>query len=805
LVVVDLSTSLASAYTTMVMADYGAEVIQVERPGGSPLRRLAAWPFWLRGKKSIVLDLGDRADVEVAKRLLADADVAVEAFGPGKADRFGLGYDGLGANNPRLVYTSITGFGHTGPYSHLKGYEAVAMAKSGSMYGSVAPGRAGEPVMTVPFGATLGASLLALQGTLLALLERERSGWGQRVDATLVQAMMAFDPWSYIIKMLTERYPDAFTGVGAPTAQSRTPTTWLSFGLMNGYTKDGRWLQFAHATFHQFDAFVRALGLEWARRDPQWKDAANSEDETVRDKWWTMMLEAVRARTVEEWQAVFDGDKDVFAELYRTPQELLEHPQIVHNGADAEVDVPGLGTVREMGPLVKMSETPGTATRVPPRIDEHGDELRRRRPKVVPAPATPPPTGILPLEGVTIVDLGTFYAAPFGSAMLADQGATVIHIEGLDGDPIRFQMPMPEASGVRVLQGKKSVALDMRTEEGRAIATELIRQADMVLHTYRGGAAQRLGLDAGGMRQLNPNLVYHHGVGYGVDGPYARRPAFAPTIAAGSGYARRSAGGGTERADLTLDDIKDATVGMWGVQPGNPDGFGALGVAVGMMLGLYARDRGAGGQETMTTMLSTIGHVMGEAVTQYNGSAGPPQLDAGYYGFSALYRLYQASDAWIVLCAPDEADWAPLVAALPANAGLAGDARFASPADRAKYDRELAEVLSRVFALATAANWEHDLSAADIGCAEVAPAQGALCMGLLADGGVGDQLGLLTRVTHPVFDEHQRATQLVTLSRGTATLGPGCQIGQHTDEILRQYLGYDEERIARLRAEGVIR
>jgi crotonobetainyl-CoA:carnitine CoA-transferase CaiB-like acyl-CoA transferase len=805
LVIVDLSTSLASAYTTMVLADYGAEVIQVERPGGSPLRRLSAWPFWLRGKKSIVLDLRDRADMEVAERLLAGADVAVEAFGPGKADRLGVGYDRLAANNPRLVYTSITGFGHTGPYSHLKAYEAVAMAKSGSMYGTVAPGRPGEAVMTVPFGATLGAALLALQGTLLALHERERSGWGQRVDATLVQAMMAFDPWSYVIEMLTERYPDAFTAVGAPTAGSRTPTTWLSFGLMNGYTRDGRWLQFAHATFHQYDAFVRALGLEKARQDLQWKDAANSEDEAVRDKWWTMMLEAVRARTMQEWQAVFDADKDVFAELYRTPQELLEHPQIVHNGATVRVDVPGLGAVREMGPLVKMSETPGTATRVPPRIDEHGDELRRRQPRVVTAPDMPAPTGILPLEGVTIVDLGTFYAAPFGSAMLADQGATVIHIEGLDGDPIRFQMPMPEASGVRVLQGKKSVAIDMRTADGRAIATALIRRADIVLHTYRGGAAQRLGVDAGRVRDLNPNLVYHHGVGYGVDGPYARRPAFAPTIAAGSGYARRSGGGGAERTDLTLEEVKDATVGMWGVQPGNPDGFGALGVAVGMMLGLYARDRGAGGQETMTTMLSTIGHVMGDAVTQYDGAAGPPQPDAQYYGFSALYRLYQASDDWIVLCAAGEADWARLVAALPVDAGLAGDARFASPAGRADYDGELADVLAREFAQRTAARWEHDLSAADIGCAEVAPPQGALCMGLLADEGVGDQLGLLTRVTHPVFDEHQRATQLVSLSRGTATVGPGCQIGQHTDEILRQYLGYDDDRIAGLRAEGVIR
>ena len=133
LVVVDLSATLASAYTTMVFADYGAEVIQVERPGGSELRRMAGWPFWMRGKKSIVLDLRDAGDLEVARRLAAGSDVVVEAFGAGRRRPPRLGYETLADGEPSPGLHSITGFGHTGPYSHLKGYEAVAMAKSGSM------------------------------------------------------------------------------------------------------------------------------------------------------------------------------------------------------------------------------------------------------------------------------------------------------------------------------------------------------------------------------------------------------------------------------------------------------------------------------------------------------------------------------------------------------------------------------------------------------------------------------------------------------------------------------------------------
>ena len=808
LAVLDLSTNLASAFTTLLFADFGAEVIQVERPGGSHLRRMAAWPFWMRGKKSIVLDLNDPADAEVARSLAVGSDVVVEGLGPRRADRFGLGYELLAEQNPRLVYTSITGFGRDGPFAHLKAYEAVVMAKTGSMYGNIAPRRPGEPVMTTPFGATFAGALLAIQGTLIALHERQTSRHGQRVDATLVQGMLAQDPWSYFMKVLADRYPGAYTAVGAPAPGRRMPTSWLSFGLLNGYSRDGRWLQFAHATPRQFEAFVRALGLEWARADPAWKDAPDSDDDDVRDRWWTLMLEAVRNRSVEEWQAVFDADNDVFAEVYLSGLELFDHPQVVHDGHVVEVDDPDLGQLKEMSVLVKMSATPGSPSAPAPRLDEHGGELRKRQAPQTPPPtrtytSAPPPVG-LPLEGLTVVDLGTFYAGPFASTMLADQGATVIKIEPLEGDPIRFQMPIPESAGVRVTQGKKSVAVDVFKEEGRVIALELIRRADVVLHTYRGGVAERMGLDANAAHAVNPDLLYHHGVGYGVDGPYARRAAFAPTIAAASGFARRSGGGGPEGGELTMEEIKDATVRMGGAPPGHPDGMAALGAAVGMLLGLYARDRGAGGQVTMTSMLSTMGHVLSDVLIDYDGAPAPVTTDPDGYGFSALYRLYRASDGWIVLCAPWPEDWTKLTGALPDQLGLTADPRFGDPASRHEHDGELAATLAEAFEAATAAEWERALSEAGVGCAEVAPMQGGLAMGLFLPGGVCDQLGYLTTVEHPIFEEHIRSTELVRLSRGRSRLEAGCLIGQHTDEVLRDVLGYDDETIDLLRSSRVI-
>ena len=793
LVVVDLSTTVASALTTLLFADYGAEVISVERPGGSRLRQQASWPFWLRGKRSIVLDLSDPADQEVALHLAAGADVVVEAWGPGVAERLGLGDETLRAANPGLVYTAISGFGHKGPYSHLKAYEAVVMAKTGSMYGNTAPRRPG-PVMTNALGAMASAALLAMQGTLIALHERSGSGFGQRVDATMAQGMMAQDPWFYFLLELAQRFPDAWRATPGPTMAGKraVPPSWLSFGLLNGATANGRWMQFSHATPIQFDAFLRVLGL-----GAEWKAKADDDDPEVRDQLWTEMLATVRSRSLAQWQEIFDEEKHVFAEQYRGGTDLFEHPQIVFDGHVADYEQPGLGPVRAMGRLVKLLGDPEAAAwpgpGPAPAVDADGPALRQRAPSPKKAPSGAPPAAHPPLEGITVVDLGSFYAGPFASAMLADQGARVIKIEQLDGDPIRFNMPVPESAGVRVTQGKESIAVDANTPEGHAIVTEIIRRADIVLHTYRGGVAQRMGLDADAMRRINPELIYHHGVGYGIDGPYARRSAFAPTIAAGSGFASRSGGtGGTPVADgASIDDIKDLGSTLAGAQSGHPDGMAALAVAVGMALELVARDLGGGGQVGLTSMMSTMGHVLGDVMIEYPGRPEPAWPDADQLGYDALYRLYQSADGWLVLCAPTEDGWSRLQAALP------------GVADRDRDDPDLASALADTFATRPGEDWERDLSARGIGCAAVSPQLGGLAAGMFLPGQVGEQLGYITTVEHPIFGEHRRSTALVRLSRGKETLGAGCLIGQQTDAILAE-LGYDEERIAKLRADGII-
>lgn len=262
--------------------------------------------------------------------------------------------------------------------------------------------------------------------------------------------------------------------------------------------------------------------------------------------------------------------------------------------------------------------------------------------------------------------------------------------------------------------------------------------------------------------------------------------------------------GGPEGADLSIDEIKDASVAMGGAQPGHPDGMAALAAAVGMLLGLYARDRGHGGQVTLTSMLSTMGHALSDVLTDYDGCPEAPVTDGDAYGFSALYRTYRAVDALDrALCAPDQRSWERLAGAAP-EAGLGDDPRFADDAGQRDHDGELASALTAAFASVTAADWERRLSAAGVGCAEIVAYRGGLGVGLFEERGVGDQLGLLTLVVHPLFDEHVRSTELVRLSRAVPTLVAGCTVGQHTDEVLGGLLGYDPARLAGLRAPGFI-
>ena len=359
------------------------------------------------------------------------------------------------------------------------------------------------PFVTVPW-CSFAASHAALHGILSALFEREGSGQGQWVEANLAQALTIHEgaSSSWYGYLVSQRWPDAYVAT-PPVNEGGAPMHHFVYRLLVGQTKDGRWLQFAQNRPHLFEAFMRALDLEWMLTDPKWKGIPILEDEELRVELLQTMLAGVRDRTLADWQDVFDRDHDVFAELYRSGPEVLDHPQLRHDAAVVEIDDPERGRVRQPGPQFRMTATPAALRGGAPTLDDAAGAGWRDRPAVPASPA--PMEDRAPLDGVTILELAVQYAAPYGVTLLADLGARVIKVEPLEGDSIRRQQTQfPEVGGGKPMQGKDSIAVDIRTPEGLAIVHRLAARVDAVVDGFRAGAAERGGFDADDVARDQP-------------------------------------------------------------------------------------------------------------------------------------------------------------------------------------------------------------------------------------------------------------------------------------------------------------
>ena len=788
--VLDFSWGLAGAMTTMVLADNGADVVKIEPPGGDPQRDQPAFAQWHRGKRSVVIDLATPDGRRRARDLAAGADVLVQSWRPGVAERLGLGYTSLAIDNPSLVYCDITGFGPRGPFSRIKGYEAIVGAKAGIMAYEDRPRYAPVP------GASFGASHGALQGILAALFERDGSGRGQKVEASLVQGLTAYDLYHWLSFQDRERFAAAISA-----ATSYSPIQ----GLI-AFTRDGRWLQLSNYRPQLFRAFLRAVELD------EWYQSAAGRDESPA-AMIDVVLRRLHERTLDEWMAIFLADPDIGVEPFRTPLEAMQHDQLVYNGDVVDVAHPSLGATRQLGPMVKMTRTPAVLGAVDPPLgtapaDFTGFRTRSGPPAVTAPQSTDRRSERGPLTGVTILELAWFYAAPFGMALLADLGARVIKVEGAEGDPHRYQSGIPEHAGVKGLQGKESVVIDYRKPEGEAILHRLVARADLVMSNYRQANKQlsRDGYDR--LAAHNPELVYLYAGAYGSGGPYSARPAFAPTMSVAAGQRAYQLGWPhalqrVEEISFEAGSERWARINSWdGGLTLNGDASAAVAVGTAALLGLVARQRNGVGQYLETTMLCSNAYVVSEEFFDYPGKVAAAGHDVD--GVHALYRLYPTAAGWIFLAAPLPSEWDDLCRALQESTGdtslLFDDLRFADAESRRANDMALAGVLTTVFATRAAAEWESILTRHDVAGVEVS--QQSLSEFTISSPSVIEN-GFVADVEHPRFGPHRRHGPMVTLSRTPGAVGPGSLLGQHTRKVLAE-LGYSEADMTSLRAKGIV-
>jgi crotonobetainyl-CoA:carnitine CoA-transferase CaiB-like acyl-CoA transferase len=762
--VVTTANALPAALAGQVLADAGAEVWLLEPPTGSPLRQHGAWEFWARGSRSLRVDLTTAAGRDTARALIRASDVFIDGWGTGVATRLGLDRDALRAENPRLVHARISAFGDESPWAGEQGWESVVMAVAGGASSfTMLSGREGPAYVSTPY-CSVGAAHLALHGILGALLERQRSGHGQCVSATLAQALASYDTWNWLLHVLAERYDSSFAMPAPYDLATLTPNTPFFFRLLVGLTKDGEWLQFSQITDRLWAAFLRACHLDPA--DPAIHDAPLSEDPAARILFWETLLAAVRSRTVAQWQEVFNADPDVWGEQFRVASEGLSHPQLVADGRVA--------TTTEghpvAGPLALSGAWPVSDAAPAPSLGADNDLVVTLTPAraVAAAPGDEPA-----LDGITIIELGTFFAAPFGATLLAEQGARVIKIESPDGDAIRNVVPFPELAGVKVLHGKESIILDTTTDAGRAVLAELVRGADVVLQGYRAGVAQRIGATAEELLALNPELVYVSAPGYGTDGPCGHRPAFAPTMGAASGLAIRNLGGADvvpRGPDLSLDVVKHTAMRLacGAMSVANADGFAGLGVATSILLGLLSRELQGGGLVVRTSMLSTMAHSLADSSTC--GGQPTPVPDARLLGIGVFHRLYETAQGWVMLTATTTRQQA--AAALELGVSLE--------------DAAVGDQIEEVLLSAPAEVWHKRLAMRGVTCVPVSP-QGIERTIML--GSFGREHGFVTTGVHATLDEYPRSTALTGFSRSQSVLGPAPLCGEHTESVLAELAG----------------
>ena len=364
--IVDLTSNVSGPLATMILADQGAEVIKVEPPEGGDHTRLAAnrragfSASFLnnnRNKRSIVLDLKKPAAVQALLRLAAGADVFVQNFRPGVAERLGIGEEAVRAAAPNIIYVSISGFGEVGPYAAKPVYDPVIQAFSG-----LATVQAGSDDVRPRLLRTILpdklTAITASQAITAALLARERTGEGQHVRLSMLEAVLAF-LWS------SDMGSQTFVG-DEPAAQEAASAADLIYETADGY------ITVAVQTDRQWQAMARTLGHgEWLD-DPRFRTTALRQrniDERLR-----LTQEALRTRPTADWLEMLTA-AEVPCGPVLTRNQVIRHPQVAALGLVVETEHERAGRLRQTRPAARFSRTPAEIRHGAPSLGEHTAEI----------------------------------------------------------------------------------------------------------------------------------------------------------------------------------------------------------------------------------------------------------------------------------------------------------------------------------------------------------------------------------------------------------------------------------------------
>ncbi|MBL7488260.1 CoA transferase [Frankia sp. AgB1.9] len=801
----DLGLGLAGGVPGMLLAGLGAQVTRVV--GTAPLAIDAGLPWseaWHRDKRIVATD-----DAEPVRALLADADVAL-AYGPEDlVEGRGLGYRDLTGANPRLVYArcrpSRTSLGA------VEDYGLLVEARSG--FCTQLTGHRPGPIFVDVRAPGTGTAGLLTASVLALLRRRVLTGAGGWAETSLYDGMLA------TLGCMIGRSERARPEVEGYWEFGSTFPNFLY------RCADGELLQVWFGGKGMYAKLIDVLGDE-PSTEGYYADQSSGKLQDRALRWRAPF--ALRPRDI--WLRRL-RDAGIACEPVLNPGDALTDPHLAETGLAVTRDRDGhretfVGSPLSVGPL--PSATPASPALVP--VDVAPAPVG---PAPVPADLVPAPVGMGPvheeppgdiaaagglLAGVRVLDFSAFVAGPLAAQVLADLGAEVVKVEPPEGEAMRAA-----AYAVAACQrGKRSLAIDITAPEARPVVESLVRWADVVLHNFRVGVAERLGIGAADIAALNPSAVYCHASAFGAHGPRAKQPGNDALMQAVTGLEQAIGGDGNEPIAATWIPI---------------DVAGGWLAASGILAGLYARATTGTGQQVDSSLLGA-GMLMQSGSFQRDGElVRGPALDSAQTGYGPGYRLYQAGDGeWFALVLPDERSWATLRGLLADGGPRAGGpASPTGPEPRAddvlatcaplrggtldQPAREAESLLEKAFSAGTAAGWVTRLRAADLLAELIAPATrddfrrgvlddplnrqlGRVAAYEVADWGHFEQIGPLPR--------HDQSPTWPFRTGRTEPAGPQGpvprlpSIGEHSVQVLTE-LGRPADEIDALLANKIVR